>query len=81
MPKGPLKLRDLINRLKEFGVVAMVNKRGKGSEIILVKPVSPDSKKGPQFPIKNHGDGTEIYVPVIRAALRRFEIPEDDFWK
>jgi hypothetical protein len=52
--------------------------RGKGSEIILVKPESPKSVKGPQYPIKNHGAGTEISIPVIKALLRRFNIT--DFW-
>lgn len=37
--------------------------------------------KGPQYPIKNHGKKTEIYIPVIKAALRRFGINEDEFWK
>jgi len=35
--------------------------RGKGSERILVKPDRPDSVKGPQYPIKHHGDNTEIF--------------------
>jgi len=39
------------------------------------------SKKGPQYPVKNHGKSTEISKPVIRAILRRFEINEDDFWE
>lgn len=60
--------------------MTMARDRGKGSEIILLKPVSPGSKQGPQFPIKNHGAGTEIYIPVIHAALRRFDIPEEEFW-
>lgn len=52
--------------------------RGKGSEIILVKRDSPKSMKGLQYPIKNHGMGKEIYIPVINALLRRFKIK--DFW-
>ena len=59
----------------------MARKRGKGSEIILLKPDLPDSKTGPQYPIKNHGKNTEICIPVIKAALRRFGIPEEDFWE
>ena len=81
MPKGPLPLKKLLRKLKKFGVVKMPRNRGKGSETILLKPEEPGSMKGPQYPIKNHGMGTEIYGPVIKAALRRFEIDEKDFWK
>jgi len=48
--------------------------------MILLKPVTPGSHKGPQISIKNHGSGKEIYVPVIEAILRRFEIDRDEFW-
>lgn len=74
----PFKLRELLKRLKPLGIVGMSKKqRGKGSEMILLKPDSPGSKKGPQFPIKDHGPGTEIYKPVIQAIIRRFNLPED----
>jgi hypothetical protein len=79
MPKAALKLSDLLKRLKKYGVVPLVS-RGKGSEIILLKPSAPGSKRGPQYPIKNHGKGTEISIPVITAVLRRFEIDPQDFW-
>jgi len=61
--------------------VPLTRKRGKGSEIILLKPTSPESKKGPQYPVKNHGRSTEISKPVIRAILRRFKIDENEFWE
>jgi len=80
MPKRPLKVRELLQRLKPYGVVAMERKRGKGSELILIKPDPPGSNKGPQIPIKNHGNSTEIYVPVILAVLRRFEIDPKVFF-
>ena len=54
--------------------------RGKGSEIMLLKPEKPGSNKGPTFPLKNHGDSTEIYPQVIDALLRRFEIDKKEFW-
>lgn len=79
MPKRPLKFRELLERLKPYGIVPMA-KRGKGSEIILLLPEEPGSKKGLQYPIKHHGDGTEIYIPVINAALRRFAINPEEFW-
>lgn len=81
MSKGPLALRELLKRLKFYGIVSLTRKRGKGSERILLKPDSPGSKKGPQYPVKNHGASTEIAVPVIDAILRRFGIKKKDFWK
>ena len=75
--KKPLKVKDLLKKLKPYGVVVM-GKRGKGSELILLKPLKKGSKKGPQYPIKNHGMGDEIAIPVIIAILRRFSIK--DFW-
>jgi len=78
--KRPLKLRDLLAKLKPFGVVRFADTRGKGSEIILVKPVGADPTKGPQHSLKNHGLGTEISVPVILSILGRFEIDPNKFW-
>jgi N-acetylglucosamine kinase-like BadF-type ATPase len=76
---GDLALRVFLKKLKKFGVVTLA-KRGKGSEIILMRPDSPEKKQGPQYPIKNHGSNTMIKRPVIKAVLRRFDISGDDFW-
>lgn len=76
--KKPLKVKELIKKLKFYGVVVM-EKRGKGSELILLKPLKKGSKKGPQYPIKCHGMGDEVKIPVINAILRRFGI--DNFWE
>jgi hypothetical protein len=81
MPKRPYKYRELIKRLKNYGIVEMTRKRGKGSEIILLKPEPPGSTQGLQYPIKNHGGSTEIHIPVINALLRRFKIDPADFWE
>ncbi len=78
--RHPLTLKDFIKKLKRYGVMSMARSRGKGSEIILLKPDSEGSTKGAQYPIKNHGKKTTIHVPVIKAALRRFEIDETEFW-
>jgi hypothetical protein len=81
-----MKLRELLKRLAEFGVfpmgevVAGGDKRGKGSEMILVKPEQDGAGRGPQYAIKNHGMGTELSVPIINAALRRFGIDKKAFW-
>ena len=80
MPKRPLPLNKFLKKLKKFGVKPMARNRGKGSEIILLKPETPGSKKGAQFPLKNHGKKTEIYIPVINAVLRRFRIEPEKFW-
>jgi hypothetical protein len=84
MSKGAIKLRELLQRLKPYGIVVLEesggSKRGKGSEIILLKPNSPGSRQGPTIPIKNHGQGTEITPPVIDSILRRFEISKAKFW-
>lgn len=77
MPKGPLKYRELIKKLKKYGVEE-IKDGGKGSERMLIKPDTPGGKKGPQIPIKYHGKNTEIPVPVINAVLRRFNIT--NFW-
>ena len=64
MSRGALKLRELQARLKTYGVIVLEGsgsgKRGKGSEIILLKPNSPESRQGPQYPVKNHRPGTAI---------------------
>ncbi len=81
MPKRPLKLRELIKRLRGKGIVVMSDRRGKGSEIILLKPLQEGSTRGPQYPVKNHGEGTEIGIPVILKVLSRFGIDPDEFWE
>lgn len=75
----PLKYRELLARLKKYGVIELPH-RGKGSERVLLKPTEPGSLKGPQFPVKCHGESTEIKKPVITAILNRFDILKDDFW-
>ena len=80
MPKGPLRLSKLLKKLKPYGIVTLTRKRGKGSEIILLKPNTPGSRKGAQYPVKNHGNATEISIPVINAILRRFHIDKKEFW-
>lgn len=76
-----LKLRELLARLKDYGVIKHPNPaRGKGSEIIVYKPDEPGSMKGPLFTLTNHGKGTEIGKGLLDACLRRFGIDKDDFF-
>ena len=80
MPKCPFKLKELLAKLNSYGVSSLT-KRGKGSERILLRPKEPGSQKGPQYPIKDHGEGTEISIPVVNAILRRFGIDQKEFWE
>lgn len=80
MSNKPLKLAELVKRLKKYGVISL-KKRGKGSERVLLLPENEGSKKGLIHTIKDHGPQTEIYGPVIQSILRRFNINPDDFWK
>ncbi len=83
MPKiqpHPLKHRELLKKLKSFGVIEILTK-GKGSERMLILQAGLGSKyQGPQIPIKYHGDGTEHSKRVIDSILRRFNINSEDFW-
>lgn len=44
MPKRPLPLKDLLKKLTPYGI-EVLSKRGKGSEIIFLKPDAPGSRK------------------------------------
>jgi hypothetical protein len=79
---NPLKIRVLLKRLKDYGVILHPNPaRGKGSEVVILKPNSHGSTKGPIFTLKNHGNKTEITTAVVLACLRRFGIDPEEFYK
>jgi hypothetical protein len=78
MPRS-LTLSDLLKRLMSHGVIEKRN-RGKGSEIILLKPTEPGSTQGPQHTVKDHGPGPRMGKGLVSSILRRFEIDPDDFW-
>ncbi len=84
MPKGqirPLRCRDFLNRLKQRYDIVQMPGRGKGSEIILVKPNAPGSRlKGPQFVMRHHKDSEDVYPKTIAACLRHFQIDPKDFF-
>ena len=77
----PLKHRELLKKLKKFEVTEIVS-RGKGSErmLVLKSGFQGQKYKGPQYPVKCHGEGTEHSVRVIDAILRHFKIKPEDFW-
>lgn len=72
-----LRCRALLHRLAAFGIIQA---RQRGSHIVLLKPAAPGSTKGPTYPVACHDPNTEISVAVIKAILRKFDIPEDRFW-
>ena len=81
MPKK-LKAKEFLRRLTDFGVIVHPNPaRGKGSEIVLLKPNSPDSLQGPQFTLPHHGSGRDLKDGIVLACLRRFGIDKDEFLK
>lgn len=77
MPR-PQKYREVIKKLRtrdeKFEILA---NRGKGSERIIFHP---DINGRPEsFPIKCHGEGTEIRVGILTALIRRFDLPRGFF--
>lgn len=81
MSKAPIKYNKLIKRLKKEYGIEELEKRGKGSERMLIKPIEPGGKQGPTYPLKCHGEGMDVPIPVILAILRRFDIDTNDFFK
>jgi hypothetical protein len=78
-PPGDISYRNFLKKLKEFGVVE-IKSRGKGSERYLVKPIVPNTTKGPSYTLKCHGQGSTIKPGAARACLRRLDIDPADFW-
>lgn len=79
MARGEKRLpcREVLARFKKFGIAEV---RQRGSHIILLKPESPGSMRGPTYPIPCHNPGSEVSPYIVRAALRVFEIDSDTFW-
>jgi len=75
MPR-PYKFRELIKVLKKHDprFELWVN-RGKGSERIIYHPNI--NGRAESFPVKCHGEGTELRKRVISAVVRRFKLPDD----
>jgi hypothetical protein len=71
MPK-PLRVRELVQKMKAFGVIA---KPGRGSEIKLMRPGRP------MHTIRAHGQGDEVGRTVIRVACQKLGIDPDEFWE
>ena len=71
----PLRYRELIRKLKKFGVIEE-NRRGRRK--ILFHP-NIDGKPA-QIPIHPHSEHYEFSRSVIRSVRERFKIDLDDFY-
>ena len=47
---------------------------------MLLRPRTPGGMQGPIYPVSCHSPGAEVSVHIVRAILRRFGIPEEEFW-
>ena len=74
MAEYTLKYRDLMRRLKTFGVFE-VKTRGKGSERLLVRIVGGTKLC---IPTKCHNEGDQKPRAVIGAIRRRLKLTPDD---
>ena len=75
MPK-PHKYRELVRILKDFDArFQFIARRGKGSHRMVYHP-SIDGR-AESFPLKCHGENTELSKGVIGDLVRRFKLPSD----
>jgi hypothetical protein len=75
MPK-PYKFRELVRALKGYDArFEFWENRAKGSERMIYHP--DICGRAESFPIKCHGDNTELRKGVISAVIRRFNLPKD----
>ena len=75
MPK-PYKFRELVKALRKHDTRFEVwENRGKGSERVIYHP-DIDGRPA-SFPVKCHGEGTELRKGVISSIKRRFKLPDD----
>ena len=74
MADRTLKYRELLRRLKRFGVVE-VKRHGKGSERLLIRVV-----EGRKYSTatKCHSDNDQKPVAVIQAIRRRLKLAKED---
>ena len=74
MADRPLKYRDLIKRLKLFGVFEDKS-RGKGSERLLIRIVGSSKLS---FPTKCHNEGDQKPRAVVAAIRRKLQLTSRD---
>lgn len=73
----PIKLRDFLQRLKEFdSAIEVISGRGKGSHLMLCKMTDVGKLS---YPIPTSSG--EVAGPYQKAVIRLFGLPEDAFKK
>lgn len=74
----PRKYRDLIRILKKHDARFVVHtRRGKGSHRMIYHPNI--GGRAESFPVKYHGDDTELGPGYLRDIIRRFSLPANLF--
>ncbi|MBA2409957.1 MAG: type II toxin-antitoxin system HicA family toxin [Gammaproteobacteria bacterium] len=72
----PCTYRKLIKILKKHDSRFVIEeKRGKGSERMILHP-DIDGREA-AYPVKCHGEGTELRTGTVDAILRRFNLPKN----
>lgn len=72
MPKPKrLTYRELKKKLKDYGIEELT-KRGKGSERIFFQSAT---KKF--IPVTCHGEGKQLGIGLLKAVMRKFDLPDD----
>jgi hypothetical protein len=77
MPR-PKSFRDMRKALRAHDKrFSIIENRAKGSERMIYHP---DIDGRPEsFPVKCHGEGTELRPGVLAGIIRRFKLPKDTF--
>jgi len=70
MPK-PLELRNVIKRLRTYGIVYVT---GKGRH---PKFYDPETRRS--YPVKSHGKKTVILTYALEDMIKKFDLPADVF--
>jgi hypothetical protein len=75
---SPQKYREVVRTLRAHDKrFQFLERRGKGSERMIYHP---DINGRPEsFPVKCHGEGTELRPGVLSGIIRRFSLPRDIF--
>jgi predicted RNA binding protein YcfA (HicA-like mRNA interferase family) len=74
----PHRYREVVKILRQYDSrFEFFENRAKGSERMIYHP--DIGGRPASFPVKCHGEGTELRKGVISAIIRRFNLPRDLF--
>ncbi|MBI3127835.1 MAG: type II toxin-antitoxin system HicA family toxin [Candidatus Tectomicrobia bacterium] len=79
MNPHPIKFRELERILRDLGILSLAD-RGKGSHVVFLRPEKEGSRKGVTYPVKHHGDNSDVSVHVVQSIIRAFGLSPKDFW-